>query len=40
MYTNPPDSNVPTIDHGLDEDFIWAFNVTGYNQNIIKNQYT
>ena len=30
---------MPTIDHGLDEDHIWAFNVSGYNQNIIKNQY-
>jgi hypothetical protein len=25
VYTNPPDSNSPTIDHGLDEEFIWAF---------------
>lgn len=39
VYTNPPDPNMPTIDHGLDEDQIWAFNVTGYNQQIIKNQY-
>ena len=38
-YTNPPDSNAPVIDHGLDELPVWAFNVTGYNQNVIKNQY-
>ncbi len=39
VYTNPPDGNVPVIDHGLDEDHIWAFNLTGYNQSVIKNQY-
>ncbi len=38
-YTNPPDSNSPVIDHGLDELPVWAFNVTGYNQNTVKNQY-
>lgn len=40
LYTNPPDHNQPTIDHGLDEEHIWAFNLTGYNQMVIKNQYT
>lgn len=39
VYTNPPDSNIPVIDHGLDELKIWAFNLTGYNQEVIKNQY-
>jgi hypothetical protein len=39
LWTNPPDPNMPTIDHGLDEDHIWAFNLTGYNQFVIKNQY-
>lgn len=39
VYTNPPDSNSPTIDHGVDEDFIWAFQRTGYNQLVVKNQY-
>jgi hypothetical protein len=39
VYTNPPDSNMPAIDHGLDEDHIWAFNMTGYNQYVVKNQY-
>jgi hypothetical protein len=28
------------IDHGLDEKHIWAFNLTGYNQFAIKNQYS
>lgn len=40
VYTNPPDSNAPVIDHGLDELRIWAFNLTGYNQEIIKNSYS
>jgi hypothetical protein len=31
VYTNPPDPNQPTVDHGLDEEHIWAFNLTGYN---------
>ena len=39
IYTNPPDPNSPTIDHGLEEDHIWAFNLTAYNQFVIKNQY-
>lgn len=39
IYTNPPDPNQPTIDHGLDEEHIWAFGVTAYNQFLIKNQY-
>ena len=40
LYTNPPDPNHPTIDHGLDEDHIWAFSKTNYNQNVIRNPYT
>lgn len=40
VYTNPPDANMPVIDHGLDELKIWAFNLTGYNQEVIKNQYS
>ena len=39
VFTNPPDPNQPTIDHGLDEEHIWAFNYTGYNQFVIKNPY-
>lgn len=37
LYTNPPDPNMPVIDHGLDEAHIWAFPLTGYNQFTIKN---
>lgn len=40
MFTNPPDSNMPTIDHGLDEDYIWGFQRSIYNQDIIKNPYS
>lgn len=25
IYTNPPDPNMPYIDHGLDEEHVWAF---------------
>lgn len=39
LYTNPPDTNQPTLDHGLDEEHPWAWNVTGYNQIVVKNQY-
>lgn len=31
IYTNPPDSNTPTIDHGIDEDDIWSFSRSVYN---------
>ena len=31
LYTNPPDPNLPSIDHGLDEDKVWAFRLSGYN---------
>lgn len=40
VYTNPPDTNQPTLDHGLDEEHVWAWNLTAYNQFVIKNQYT
>lgn len=39
VYTNPPDSSQPTIDHGLDEDDVWSFTRTMYNQLVIKNPY-
>lgn len=39
IYTNPPDSNAPVIDHGLDEEYIWAFRKSVYNQDVIINQY-
>ena len=31
MYTNPPDPNIPVIDHGLDENSIWSFRKSIYN---------
>lgn len=37
MYSNPPDPNNPTIDHGLDEEFIWAFGRTMMNQYKVNN---
>lgn len=40
LYTNPPDPNLPTVDHGLEEDKVWAFRMTGYNQSAVFNQYT
>jgi hypothetical protein len=39
LYSNPPEPNWITIDHGLDEDHIWSFQKTLYNQNKIKNPY-
>lgn len=39
LYTNPPDPNYPLIDHGLDEDHVWAFRKTGYNQSVVVNPY-
>lgn len=38
-FTNPPNPNVPHIDHGQDEEKIWAFPRTLYNQEVIKNQW-
>lgn len=40
LYTNPPNPNTPTIDHGLDEDLIWAFRKTNYNQKVVYNHFT
>lgn len=40
LYTNPPNPNAPSIDHGLDEENIWAFRKTNYNQQVIYNPYT
>ena len=31
---------MPVIDHGLDEEKIWAFRKTNYNQDVIYNPYT
>lgn len=40
IYTNPPDPNIPCIDHGLDEDYIWNFSSTLFNQRAVINNYT
>lgn len=40
LYSNPPDPNVPVVDHGLDELSIWSFRKTNYNQKTIYNAYT
>lgn len=40
MYTNPPDSNIPSVDHRLDEEHIWSFGITGFNQSSIKNHFS
>lgn len=39
VYSNPPEPNTITIDHGIDEENIWAFGKTLYNQNVIKNNW-
>lgn len=39
LYTNPPDPNVPLVDHRHDEDKIWAFRKNVYNQQIVDNPY-
>mmetsp|Transcript_17828 Transcript_17828/g.30238 ORF Transcript_17828/g.30238 Transcript_17828/m.30238 type:complete len:288 (+) Transcript_17828:288-1151(+) len=38
-FTPPPDPNAPTVDHGVDEEYIWSFQQDLYNQNIIHNPY-
>ena len=30
---------MPLIDHGLDEENVWAFQLTAYNQHVIRNTY-
>ena len=37
LYSNPLDTNNPTVDHGLDEEKIWAHRLTTYNQDVVKN---
>jgi len=32
VFSNPPNPNTPTVDHGMDEDYIWSFGRTLYNQ--------
>ena len=40
LFTNPPDPNQPFVDHGIDEETIWAFRKTNYNQSVVHNAYT
>lgn len=37
--SNPPNPNYPLIDHGLEEDEVWAFKLTGYNQREVRNKW-
>lgn len=39
LYSNPPNPNSILVDHGLDEEHIWAFQHTLFNQDMIKNPY-
>lgn len=39
MYTNPPNPNHVTIDHALDEEHIWSFGRTLFNQFRVDNTY-
>jgi len=39
LYTNPPNPNHITVDHGLDEDRIWNFGRTLFNQIRVDNTY-
>lgn len=39
IWTNPPDQNMPLIDHQLDEVNVWNFRQTLYNQQVVVNQY-
>lgn len=36
---NPDPAHGPKVDHGVDEKFIWTFNKSGYNQDIIMNKW-
>mmetsp|Transcript_36145 Transcript_36145/g.55505 ORF Transcript_36145/g.55505 Transcript_36145/m.55505 type:complete len:306 (+) Transcript_36145:359-1276(+) len=39
VFTNPPNPNKPLIDHGVDEESIWAFPRSNYNQEMIINNW-
>ena len=39
LFTNPPDPNLPVIDHGIEEDRVWAFPKNLYNMDMIVNPY-
>lgn len=40
LYTNPPDPNLPCVDHGHDEVHIWNWQNSILNQIIVKNTYS
>ena len=40
LYTHPPDHNHILVDHRLDEDIIWSFGRSPYNQKMVTNTYT
>ena len=40
LYTNPPSNNEPTVDHGVDEDEVWAFRTDALNQKVVNNPYS
>jgi len=37
LYSNPPPKGYITVDHGLDEEHIWAFGRDLFNQEVVKN---
>lgn len=39
LYSNPPPPGNPVIDHGVDEEYIWAFPTTLFNQTDVRNPY-
>ena len=37
--SQPPTSQAPTVDHGMDEDYVWAFRNTHFGQHQVQNWY-
>lgn len=37
LWSSPPDENQILVDHGNDEDSIWAFGKSPYNQTMVMN---
>ena len=40
LYSHPPNPNNIIVDHGMDEEHIWAFGRSLYNQHVVKNQWS
>ena len=40
LYSNPPNPSNIVVDHGMDEEHIWAFGKDLYNQDVVKNGWT